>query len=56
MPGLVSPESGPEITDLAAVIASSLVRDKICENMPVVDWEDLIFVLVPSGSAGFSPL
>lgn len=37
MPGLVSPVSGPEITDVAVVLAPSLVREKICENMPVVD-------------------
>lgn len=37
MSGLVSPVSGPEITDVAVVLAPSLVREKICENMPVVD-------------------
>lgn len=55
MPGLVSPAS--KITDLAVVVAPSLVREKICENMPVVDRRTFfLFLLVSSGSAGFSHL
>lgn len=37
MPGFVSPVSGPEITDLAVVVTPGLVREKICENVPVAD-------------------
>lgn len=54
MPGLVSPAS--KITDLAVVVAPSLDREKICENMPVVDRRTFFFLLVSSGSAGFSHL